>query len=36
MMAILIVDTDVWSYLYTGRGEAKLYETHLQGKYPRH
>lgn len=31
MMAILIVDTDVWSYLYKGRDEAKLYEPHLQG-----
>jgi len=31
MMAILIIDTDVWSYLYKGRKEAKLYEPHLQG-----
>ena len=31
MMAILVVDTDVWSYLYKGRDEAKLYEPHLQG-----
>jgi len=31
MMAIRVVDTDVWSYLYKGRGEAKLYEPHLFG-----
>jgi tRNA(fMet)-specific endonuclease VapC len=31
MMAILVVDTDVWSYLFKGRDEAKLYEPHLQG-----
>src|SRR6185295_5345448 len=31
MMAILVVDTDVWSYVYKGRDEAKLYEPHLLG-----
>jgi tRNA(fMet)-specific endonuclease VapC len=31
MMAIIVVDTDVWSYLYKGRDEAKLYQPHLQG-----
>jgi tRNA(fMet)-specific endonuclease VapC len=30
-MAIRVIDTDVWSYLYKGRREAKLYEPHLQG-----
>jgi tRNA(fMet)-specific endonuclease VapC len=30
-MAIRVVDTDVWSYLYKGRDEARLYEPHLQG-----
>ena len=30
-MAIRVIDTDVWSYLYKGRAEAKLYEPHLQG-----
>jgi tRNA(fMet)-specific endonuclease VapC len=30
-MAVRIVDTDVWSYLYKGRDEAKLYEPHLFG-----
>jgi tRNA(fMet)-specific endonuclease VapC len=30
-MAIRVIDTDVWSYLYKGRLEAKLYEPHLQG-----
>ena len=29
-MAILVVDTDVWSYLYKGRDEAKLYEPYLK------
>jgi hypothetical protein len=31
MMAVRVVDTDVWSYLYKGRDEAKLYEPHLFG-----
>jgi tRNA(fMet)-specific endonuclease VapC len=31
MMTIRVIDTDVWSYLYKGRNEAKLYEPHLQG-----
>jgi hypothetical protein len=31
MMAIRVIDTDVWSYLYKGRDEAKLYEPHLKG-----
>jgi tRNA(fMet)-specific endonuclease VapC len=30
-MAIPVIDTDVWSYLYKGRDEAKLYEPHLLG-----
>src|SRR5436190_16367010 len=30
-MAIRVIDTDVWSYLYKGRAEAKVYEPHLQG-----
>jgi predicted nucleic acid-binding protein len=30
-MAIRVVDTDVWSYLYKQRDEAKLYEPHLFG-----
>ena len=30
-MAIRVIDTDVWSYLYKGRAEAKLYQPHLQG-----
>lgn len=30
-MAVRVVDTDVWSYLYKGRDEAKLYEPHLFG-----
>ena len=30
-MAILVIDTDVWSYLYKGRDEAKLYEQHFFG-----
>ncbi len=30
-MAIRVIDTDVWSYLYKGRDEAKLYEPHLFG-----
>lgn len=31
MMGIRVIDTDVWSYLYKGRSEAKLYEPHLFG-----
>jgi predicted nucleic acid-binding protein len=30
-MAIRVIDTDVWSYLYKQRDEAKLYEAHLFG-----
>jgi len=30
-MAVRVVDTDVWSYLYKGREAAKLYEPHLFG-----
>jgi tRNA(fMet)-specific endonuclease VapC len=30
-MAIRVIDTDVWSYLYKGRDEAKLYQPHLFG-----
>jgi tRNA(fMet)-specific endonuclease VapC len=30
-MAVRVIDTDVWSYLYKGRDEAKLYEPHLFG-----
>lgn len=30
-MAIRVIDTDVWSYLYKGRDEAKLYEPHILG-----
>src|SRR5882762_9612539 len=30
-MAVRVIDTDVWSYLYKGRSEAKLYEPHLFG-----
>jgi len=28
-MAIRVIDTDVWSYLYKATDEAKLYEPHL-------
>jgi len=28
-MEIRVIDTDVWSYLYKGRAEAKLYAPHL-------
>ena len=28
-MGVRVVDTDVWSYLYKGSVEAKLYEPHL-------
>ena len=31
MMAIRVIDTDVWSYLYKRREEAKLYQPHLFG-----
>ena len=30
-MGIRVIDTDVWSYLYKGSLEAKLYEPHLFG-----
>lgn len=30
-MSVRVIDTDVWSYLYKGRDEAKLYEPHLFG-----
>jgi tRNA(fMet)-specific endonuclease VapC len=30
-MAICVVDTNVWSYVYKGRDEGKLYEPHLIG-----
>ena len=30
-MAVRVVDTDVWSFLYARRDEAKLYESHLFG-----
>ncbi|HEV7475521.1 MAG TPA: hypothetical protein VGN90_15815 [Pyrinomonadaceae bacterium] len=30
-MAIRVIDTDVWSYLYKGRDEAQLYHPHLSG-----
>jgi tRNA(fMet)-specific endonuclease VapC len=30
-VATLVVDTDVWSYLYKGRDEARLYQHHLFG-----
>ena len=30
-MAIRVIDTDVWSYLYKRRDEAKLYEPHILG-----
>ena len=30
-MAIRVIDTDVWSYLYKGSNEARLYEAHLFG-----
>lgn len=30
-MALRVIDTDVWSYLYKGRDEAKFYEPHLFG-----
>jgi tRNA(fMet)-specific endonuclease VapC len=30
-MGVRVVDTDVWSYIYKGRDEAKLYEPHLFG-----
>lgn len=30
-MAVRVIDTDVWSYLYKARAEARLYEPHLFG-----
>jgi len=30
-MAVRVIDTDVWSYLYKGSNEAKLYEPHPFG-----
>jgi len=30
-MSVRVIDTDVWSYLYKGRDEPKLYEPHLFG-----
>ena len=30
-MGLRVIDTDVWSYIYKGRDEAKLYEPHLFG-----
>jgi len=30
-VAVRVIDTDVWSYLFKGRDEAKLYEPHLFG-----
>ena len=30
-MAIRVVDTDVWSYIYKGSDKGKLYEPHLFG-----
>lgn len=30
-MALRVIDTDVWSYLYKASDEAKLYEPHLFG-----
>jgi len=30
-MAIRVIDTDVWSYIYKGRREGKLYLPHLFG-----
>ncbi len=30
-MAIRVIDTDVWSYLYKGRDEARLYQPHILG-----
>ncbi len=30
-MALCVIDTDVWSYLYKGSNEARLYEPHLFG-----
>jgi len=30
-VAIRVVDTDVWSYIYKGRDEARLYQPHLFG-----
>jgi len=30
-MAIRVIDTDVWSYIYKGRDEGTLYQPHLFG-----
>ena len=30
-MAVRVIDTDVWSYLYKASDEARLYESHLFG-----
>ena len=30
-MAIRVIDTDVWSYIYKGRDESRLYQPHLFG-----
>jgi tRNA(fMet)-specific endonuclease VapC len=30
-VAIRVIDTDVWSYLYKGSDEAELYQPHLSG-----
>jgi tRNA(fMet)-specific endonuclease VapC len=30
-MAVRVIDTDVWSYLYKGRDEGKLYRPHILG-----
>jgi tRNA(fMet)-specific endonuclease VapC len=30
-MAIRVIDTDVWSYLYKGRDESKRYQPHILG-----
>jgi predicted nucleic acid-binding protein len=30
-MAIRVIDTDVWSYIYKSRDEGKLYQPHLFG-----
>lgn len=30
-MGIRVIDTDVWSYLYKGRREAKLHQPHILG-----
>ncbi len=30
-MALRVIDTDVWSYLYKGSNQTRLYEPHLFG-----